>query len=126
MTSGKDEKKEDDLMYAVIELNKNQYIVKKGDEISVDKLDFDQKKKEINIENVLFARDKDNILVGKPSLDNVKVNADIVKDYRDKKVVVFKYKKRKGYKKKQGHRQTYTLIKIKDISIGKAKDAPAK
>ncbi len=104
-------------MYAVVELNNNQYIVRKDEEIIIDKINHDPKKKDIQIKNVLLLKDKEKVLLGKPYLNNVTISADIVKDFKDKKVIVFKYKKRKGYKKKQGHRQSYTVIKIKDIIV---------
>ena len=102
-------------MFAVVELNNNQYVIKKNTEIKVDKLIYDDKKKDIEIKDVLFFKDEDKIQVGKPFLNNVTVKAEIVNDMKDKKIIVFKYKKRKGYKKKQGHRQSYTILKIKDI-----------
>lgn len=104
-------------MYAVIELNNNQYVIKENEDIIIDKFDTDSKKKDIQIKNILLLKDKEKILIGKPYLDNVTVNADVVKDIKGKKVIVFKYKKRKGYRKKQGHRQPYTVIKIKNISV---------
>ncbi len=104
-------------MYAIVELNNNQYIVKKDDEIIVDKLDEDIKKKEIIIKNVLLLKDNNKVLIGRPYLNNVAVHADFIKDIKDRKVTIFKYKKRKKYRKKQGHRQPYTVIKIKDVTV---------
>ncbi len=104
-------------MYAVVEINNNQFIVKKDDEIFVDKLNEDTKKKEVQTDNVLLLKDKNRVLVGKPYLNNVTIRADFVKDIKGRKITVFKYKKRKKYRKKQGHRQGYTVIKIKDIIV---------
>lgn len=104
-------------MFAVVELNNNQYVVKKDEEIRVDKLKYDDNKKALEIKDVLLCKNKDEVLVGKPYLKNVTVKAEIVKDIKDKKIIVFKYRRRKGYKKKQGHRQPYTILKIKDIKV---------
>ena len=102
-------------MYAVIELNKNQYVVKKDEEIIVDKLVQDNKN--IKIETVLLYKDDNTTLIGKPYIKNAFVDAEIIDEFKDKKVVVFKYKRKKNYKKRTGHRQKYTILKINNIAI---------
>lgn len=102
-------------MYAVIELNKNQYVVKKDEEIIVDKLVLDNKN--IKIETVLLYKDDKTTLIGKPYIKNASVDAEIVDEFKDKKVVIFKYKRKKNYKKRTGHRQKYTILKINNIAI---------
>ncbi|MBU1078118.1 MAG: 50S ribosomal protein L21 [Spirochaetes bacterium] len=104
-------------MYAVVELNNIQYVIKKNEEIKVDKLSYDAKKTDLELKNVLLLNNDKETMIGKPYLKNVVVKAKIVKDMKDKKVVIFKYKKRKGYRKKQGHRQPYTILKIQDIKV---------
>ncbi len=102
-------------MYAVVNLNGNQYMVTKDAEIRVDKLS--EPKKDIEIKDVLLYKDDNNVLIGKPYLSNVTVKAEYVKDIKDKKIVVFKFRRRKDSKKKQGHREQYSIIKIKDIIV---------
>lgn len=104
-------------MYAVIELNNNQYVVKKGEEIVVDKLSVDNQK--VTIDNILLYKDDNTTLIGKPYVKNVSIDAEVVKGFKDKKVTIFKYRRKKGYKKKTGHRQPYTILKINNIKVSK-------
>ncbi len=104
-------------MYAVVNLNGNQYMVTKDAEIKVDKLNSNDTKKSIEIKDVLLYKDDKNILIGKPYLSNVTVKAEYIKDIKDKKIIVFKFRRRKNSKKKQGHREQYSIIKIKDITV---------
>jgi large subunit ribosomal protein L21 len=64
---------------------------------------------------VLLYSDGDDVRVGQPKLEGVKVTAEVVEHGREKKITVFKMKRRKGYRRKKGHRQDYTLIRIKEI-----------
>lgn len=66
----------------------------------------------------MLAKKDDDVLIGKPLLKNSYVEAEIIDQYKSKKIVVFKKKRRKGYSKKLGHRQNYTKIKIDRINIG--------
>lgn len=100
-------------MYAIIVTGGKQYKVEVGSEILVEKLD-----NEIgtNVQfDVLMMADGDDIRIGTPTLD-VKAQAEVLEHGKGKKVVVFKYKPKKDYRKKQGHRQPYTKVKI--LSIG--------
>jgi large subunit ribosomal protein L21 len=72
---------------------------------------------EVSFDEVLMFSDDDNVLIGQPTLPNIKVSGHIVGQGRSKKVIVFKYKRRKGYRKKRGHRQDYTALKIDSIKI---------
>ncbi len=105
--------------FVVFECNGKQYIATEGDVISVDLMDVDAKEN-ITIDTVLLLSDKGKVTVGQPYTDNI-VTAEILAHERDKKVHVFKFKKKTGYKKKQGHKQRYTTIKISSISTGKVK-----
>jgi large subunit ribosomal protein L21 len=97
-------------MFAVIETGGKQYIVKEGDVIKVEKLP--QEKGEIEFDKVLMVGDK----VGTPYVEGAKVKAEAVRVGKAKKIVVFKFKRRKGYAKKQGHRQQFSEVKITQIS----------
>ena len=97
-------------MKAVIETGGKQYYVELGQEIYVEKLD-NEAGKEVVFDKVLMV----NGVAGKPYLTNVVVKGEVVKHGRQKKVVVFKYKQKNNYHKKQGHRQLYTKVKITSI-----------
>lgn len=101
-------------MYAVVETGGKQYKVKSGDTVRVEKLDGDIGS-EITLDKVLLAGEGDSVKAGAPYLDGATVSAKIVEQHRTRKVVVFKYKRRKGYRVKRGHRQHYTALRIGDI-----------
>ncbi len=101
-------------MYAVIQTGGKQYRVAPGEEIKVEKLDGNIGD-EVCFDNVLLVSKDDKVTVGKPVLKDTKVVAKITSHGRGPKIVVFKYKKRKGYRRKQGHRQDYTGVKILHI-----------
>jgi large subunit ribosomal protein L21 len=101
-------------MYAIIKTGGKQYQVAPGDVIRIESLKG-QKGDSVSIPEVLFvARDQD-ILVGKPYLEGISVTGEILHQGRDRKVLIFKHKRRKGYRKLVGHRQPYTQLKIKEI-----------
>ncbi len=102
-------------MYAVIETGGKQYRVQEGDVISVEKLGLIEGE-EYTFDKVLMVAADDGIQVGSPYLEGAAVKATTVAEGRDKKVVVYKYKSKKGYHKKNGHRQYYTKLKIDSIS----------
>ncbi len=101
-------------MYAVISTGGKQYQVAPGDEIRVEKLSG-WAGDPVEFNKVLLTSDGENVQVGRPYLENSKVTGHIALQGKNTKIVVFKYKRRKGYKRKQGHRQQFTLVKIKDI-----------
>ena len=101
-------------MYAVIQTGGKQYKVKPGEELSVEKLDG-KAGDEIYFDNVLLVSKEDKVTVGRPVLENARVAAKITRHGRGPKIVIFKYKRRKGYRKKQGHRQDFTAVKIIEI-----------
>ncbi len=99
-------------MFAVIETGGKQYIVKEGDVIRVEKLSHEGE--EVEFDKVLMVGDR----VGSPYVEGAKVKGAVLRDARSKKIIVFKYKRRKGYHKKQGHRQWFTEVKITEILKG--------
>jgi large subunit ribosomal protein L21 len=98
-------------MFAVIETGGKQYTVKEGDVLFVEKLNYAEGE-EFSFDKVLMVNDK----VGAPYVESAKVTAEVEKHGKGKKIVIFKYKAKKDYRKKQGHRQPYTKIVIKSIA----------
>ena len=101
-------------MYAVIETGGKQYKVQEGDVVFVEKLDVEAGST-VTIDKVLVVADGDDVKVGAPYVEGAKVVAEAVKNGKAKKIIVYKYKPKKGYHKKQGHRQPYTKLEIKKI-----------
>ena len=101
-------------MLVVIKTGGKQYLVKKGDKIKIEKLE-EKEGSEINFTDVLLLQKEKEVEIGKPIIKDAKVVAKILKQGRGDKVIVFKYKAKKRYKKKAGHRQPYTEVEIKDI-----------
>ena len=101
-------------MYAVIKTGGKQYRVAPGDELKVEKLTGDVGE-EVFFDHVLLASDGEKFHVGRPYLDSSKVRGRITRQGKGKKVIVFKYKRRKGYRKTRGHRQDFTLVRIENI-----------
>lgn len=99
--------------FAVIRTGGKQYIVKPGLKIQVEKLDKKEGEK-VLFEEVLLKETVGNIELGNP-VTGGKVEGKVLRDFRDKKVIVFKYKKRKNYRRKQGHRQNLTEVEITNI-----------
>lgn len=114
-------------MYAIIETGGKQYRVEPGDTLDVERIATDNPDP-IEFDRVLAVSDGDDLRLGTPLLDGAVVSAQLVKQFRGKKLVVFKMKRRKGYRLKKGHRQELTRVRIVDIKAGaepKAKAAPA-
>ena len=101
-------------MLAVVEISKKQYLVEKGDTLEVQRLK-DQKDKVV-FDKVLLLADDKKIKIGTPYVDKAKVEAQIMEEKKGKKIIVYKYKRRKKYRIKRGHRQIYTVIKITRIA----------
>ena len=111
-------------MYAVIETGGKQYRVTEGDVISVEKLN-EEVGKLLTINEVLVAGEGSEVLVGAPYVEGASVKAEVVENGKAPKVVIYKYKAKKDSKKKQGHRQPFTKLEIKAISVKAAKKAEA-
>ena len=101
-------------MYAVIETGGKQYKVKKDDIVDVEKLG-ELKQDTVSFSNVLLISNADNLTLGRPYIKNAKVTAQVVRDLKSKKVISFKYRRRKSSKTTKGHRQQLTRVKVKEI-----------
>ena len=102
-------------MYAVIETGGKQYRVNQGDIIKVEKLTVDVGEK-VDFDRILMVGEGTDVKVGSPVVDGASVSGTVVEQDRHRKIVVFKMKRRKNYRRKQGHRQAYTGILIGKIS----------
>lgn len=105
-------------MFVVIKAGGKQYKVVKNDLISVEKMDA-KSGADVKLDKVLLAKDGNSVHVGDPYVKGAHVVCEVVKQAREPKVVAYKYKKRKSEKKKIGHRRDVTLLKVKEIDIGK-------
>ena len=102
-------------MYAVIKTGGKQYRVKPGDTVHVEKL-VGEPGSSVEFGEVLLLSDSENVAVGRPHIHGAKVSGEIVSHGRGKKVIVFKFKRRKDYRRKNGHRQDFTAVKINEIT----------
>lgn len=101
-------------MYAVVNTGGKQYKVQAGDVLRVEKIPGEVGG-EVTFDRVLLVADGEEISIGQPLVDNAAVKAHIVEQGKAKKIIVFKYKRRKRYRRKQGHRQAFTAVKIDSI-----------
>ena len=106
-------------MYAVVEIQGSQFKVEKNQKLFVNRIDAKEGSK-VSFDNVLLIDDGKKVQVGKPNVSGTSVEAKVVAHKKDDKVIVFKKKRRKGYKVKNGHRQAITEIIIQNISEKKA------
>ena len=104
-------------MYAVIKSGGKQHKVSEGEEILLEKLSLDEGEV-IEFSEVLAVNKDGNLNVGKPLLDGAVVKGKVINHLKTKKITVIKMKRRKDYRKKQGHRQNLTKVKIESISYG--------
>ena len=112
-------------MYAIVEISGKQFKVEKKQRLFVNRLDIAEGKK-ISFDNVLMVNDGSKSSVGTPNVSGFQVDAKVLKHLKSDKVIVFKKKRRKGYKVKNGHRQAITEIEISDILSGVSKKTTAK
>jgi len=114
-------------MYAVVNTGGKQYKVQQGEVLRVEKIPGDVGSP-VTFDRVLMFSDGENVSIGQPVLDNVAVEGHIVEQGKAKKIIVFKYKKRKRYRRKQGHRQTFTAVQIDSIApmAAKTEEPPQK
>ena len=101
-------------MYALVEIKGKQYKAEKGAVLKIDRLP-EVKGESVDFETVLMIRGEGDVKVGTPYVDGAKVTATVEEHMKDKKIVVHKFKRRKNYRRKQGHRQQFTLVRVEDI-----------
>lgn len=112
-------------MFAIIKTGGKQYKVQEGDVLSVERLPAGPKKTVLFNQVLLIADDKE-ILIGTPLLEKAAVRAEVVEDFKDDKIIVFKKKRRKQYRRTRGHRQPLTRVKILNIAADSASLPPEK
>ncbi|MBN1914320.1 MAG: 50S ribosomal protein L21 [Parachlamydiales bacterium] len=103
-------------MYAVIQSGSKQFQVSKGDTIDIDLIDIPETRK-VTFQKVLLCSDGKKNVLGAPYLDNCIVSGDIVKETKGPKVISYRYKRRKNYQRKKGHRQNFVRVHITDIQL---------
>ncbi len=103
-------------MYAIIRSGGRQYRAEVGATIDVEKLPFAENEA-ITIDDVLLISNGDNTVIGAPQVEGASVQATVVKQFRGKKIIVFRYRQRNSYKRKTGHRQYYTRLRIDGITV---------
>ncbi|MDD4238088.1 MAG: 50S ribosomal protein L21 [Desulfotomaculaceae bacterium] len=101
-------------MYAIIETGGKQYRVSEGDTLYVEKLPA-LAEETVEIDRVLALVDGDNFKIGAPLVDGAKVTLKVVRHGRGQKIIIFKYKAKKNYRRKQGHRQAFTQVTVEKI-----------
>ena len=107
-------------MYAIIEACGKQYKVTEGDVVFFEKLD-DEEGKKVTFDKVILVSDDKKVQVGNPYVKGIKVEGKVVSHGKGKKILVFKYKAKKNYRRTQGHRQPYTKVEITNIKLPAAK-----
>lgn len=104
-------------MYAIIETGGKQYRVDEGDELKIEKLKGKGPGEQVQFDKVLLVNEDGEVELGRPYLEDATVGGEILDEGRDEKITVFNYKKRKGERRKLGHRQPFTKVRIDEISF---------
>lgn len=104
-------------MFAVVEFRNNQYKIHEGEIVSLPSFSYDEKDKQFVFDKVLLIGGNGQDSIGIPAIHNASVSAEIIKNYKTKKVRVFKFRAKKRYKKTSGQRQDMVLIKINKINL---------
>ncbi len=105
------------MVYAIVESGGRQYRAEEGHTFSVEKLPYEVGD-QVELGNVLLIADGDSVQVGRPTIDGATVKATVVQQYRGKKILVWKYRAKLRYRRRRGHRQDYTRLRIDTIVTG--------
>jgi len=105
------------LMYAVVKTGGKEYRISQGDLIRVEKMEG-KAGDQVTMKDILMVSHEGQVQVGNPLLANAVITGEIVQQVKGKKVLIYKMKRRKNYRRTKGHRQTYTYIRVNDISLG--------
>lgn len=103
-------------MYAIMRTGGRQYRVEEGRYLDVEKLPCDEGE-QIEIDDILLISDGEDTVIGQPNVEGAKIKATVMKQWRDKKVVVYKYNQRTNYRRRKSHRHHYTRLMIDEISV---------
>lgn len=104
-------------MYAIVESGGRQYRAEEGHSLTVEKLPY-QVGDQIELSNVLLLATNDGVSIGQPTVSGASVKVTVVDQFRGKKIFVWKYKPKKRYRRRQGHRQMYTRLRVDEIVVG--------
>lgn len=104
-------------MYAIVRIGSRQYRAEVGKTIVSEKLHIEAGE-EVTLDEVLLTSDGSNVVVGTPLVEGAAVKARVIEQFKGKKIIVFKYKPKKRYRNKTGHRQQYTRLEVLDITAG--------
>lgn len=113
------------MKYAIVESGGKQYVAREGESISVDRMPLDVGE-QVTFEEVLLLEDDGTLTIGKPYIDGAKVEAEVESHFRAPKIIVYKFKPKVRYRRKQGHRQHHTRVIVKRIAAGGKKRESAK
>ena len=103
-------------MYAIVESGGRQYKVQEGEVVFLEKLDYAEGES-VELDKVVAVSEEGKLNVGAPYVNGAKVSVKVLGHGKDKKIIVFKFKAKKGYRRTQGHRQPYTKVQVEKISV---------
>jgi len=103
-------------MFAVIKTGGKQYLVRPGDKIKIEKIEG-KEGEEVVFDKILLLEKEGDLKIGQPDISGAKVKAKIIQQGKGEKIIVFKYRPKKRYKKKKGHRQPFTLVEISSMEV---------
>ncbi|HHV81033.1 MAG TPA: 50S ribosomal protein L21 [bacterium] len=105
-------------MYAIIETGGKQYKVSPGDILTVEKLDIEEGEEVVFDKVLMLKAQEGESVIGTPYIENIKVRGIVIEQFRGKKIIVFKYRPKKHYRRKRGHRQYLSRVKIEEVLYG--------